>query len=49
MHTQAVNMLKIDAELRRAIERGEIEVFYQPLVSQINGSLPLHAPPRPSA
>lgn len=39
MHVQAVNMLKIDAELRRAIERGEIEVFYQPLVNQSTGSL----------
>lgn len=39
MHVQAVNMLKIDAELRRAIERNEIEVFYQPLVSQSTGAL----------
>ena len=39
MHAQAVNMLKIDADLRRAIERDEIEVFYQPLVSLSTGRL----------
>ena len=39
MHVQAVNILKIDAELRRAIERNEIEVFYQPLIDQSTGAL----------
>jgi diguanylate cyclase (GGDEF)-like protein/PAS domain S-box-containing protein len=32
MHTRAVNRLKLEAELREAIERGQFRVFYQPIV-----------------
>jgi diguanylate cyclase (GGDEF)-like protein/PAS domain S-box-containing protein len=33
MHESAVKLLKFETELRRAIERGELRVFYQPIVS----------------
>lgn len=39
MHTQAVKMLQIDSELRRALERNEFAAFYQPLVDLDNGRL----------
>jgi diguanylate cyclase (GGDEF)-like protein len=32
MHTKAVTRLQIEAELRLAVERGEFEVHYQPIV-----------------
>lgn len=33
MHTRAVALLKLENDLRRAIERQEFEVYYQPIVS----------------
>jgi len=33
MHTRAVALLKLENDLRRAIERQEFRVFYQPIVS----------------
>lgn len=33
MHTQAVTALKLETDLRRAIERNEFRVYYQPIVS----------------
>jgi diguanylate cyclase (GGDEF)-like protein/PAS domain S-box-containing protein len=32
MHTRAVNRLKLEAELREAIERDQFRVYYQPIV-----------------
>ncbi|HEY9282437.1 MAG TPA: bifunctional diguanylate cyclase/phosphodiesterase [Pyrinomonadaceae bacterium] len=33
MHARAVERLKLENDLRRAVERGEFEVYYQPIVS----------------
>lgn len=33
MHTQAVERLHLDSRLRQALERGEFELYYQPLIS----------------
>jgi diguanylate cyclase (GGDEF)-like protein/PAS domain S-box-containing protein len=33
MHEHAVKLLKFETELRRSIERGELRVYYQPIVS----------------
>lgn len=33
MHTQAMELLQLEADLRRAVERREFEVYYQPIVS----------------
>ncbi len=39
MHAKAVSALQTEAELRRAIERGELEPFYQPVVSLATGTI----------
>ncbi|HEX8236000.1 MAG TPA: EAL domain-containing protein [Abditibacteriaceae bacterium] len=39
MHAHAVHRLNMEGELRRAIENGEIEPFYQPIVALDNGAL----------
>lgn len=33
MHAKAVNLLQLETDLRNAIERGEFEVYYQPIIS----------------
>lgn len=33
MHARNMNLLQVETDLRRAISRGEFEVFYQPIVS----------------
>ncbi|MFN3486451.1 MAG: putative bifunctional diguanylate cyclase/phosphodiesterase, partial [Planctomycetota bacterium] len=39
MHARAVALLKMETDLRRAIERGEFEVHYQPIVSLRDGRI----------
>jgi diguanylate cyclase (GGDEF)-like protein/PAS domain S-box-containing protein len=39
MHTHAVATLRMESELRRAIERGELILHYQPIVTLANGKL----------
>jgi diguanylate cyclase (GGDEF)-like protein/PAS domain S-box-containing protein len=39
MHTQALTLLQIESDLRRAIERAEFEVNYQPIVSLRSGRI----------
>jgi EAL domain-containing protein (putative c-di-GMP-specific phosphodiesterase class I) len=36
MHLSAVRRLKLESELRRALENGELKVFYQPIISLNN-------------
>ena len=36
MHARNMNLLQVETDLRRAISRGEFEVFYQPIVSLEN-------------
>jgi diguanylate cyclase (GGDEF)-like protein/PAS domain S-box-containing protein len=37
MQTDAVSALRLDADLRHALERGELRVFYQPIVGLADG------------
>jgi len=37
MHTDAVSALRLDADLRHALEREELRVFYQPIVGLADG------------
>lgn len=39
MHTRAVTLLRLETDLRRAIENQELCVYYQPIVSVANGEL----------
>ncbi|PWT92324.1 MAG: hypothetical protein C5B54_03685, partial [Acidobacteria bacterium] len=39
MHSRAVALLQLENDLRRAIERKEFELYYQPTVSLITGEL----------
>jgi diguanylate cyclase (GGDEF)-like protein/PAS domain S-box-containing protein len=39
MHTHAVATLRMESELRRAIERGELILHYQPIVSLSDGQI----------
>jgi diguanylate cyclase (GGDEF)-like protein/PAS domain S-box-containing protein len=39
MHSRAVDLLRMETELRRAIERGEFQVYYQPVVTVREGRI----------
>ncbi|HEX7177314.1 MAG TPA: EAL domain-containing protein, partial [Pyrinomonadaceae bacterium] len=39
MHTRAVTMLRLENDLRRALERGELRAYYQPIMSLRTGGL----------
>jgi len=39
MHEHAVNMLELESDMRRAIERSEFELYYQPIVDLRTGDI----------
>jgi len=39
MHERALKLLQFETDLRRAIDRGELRVYYQPIVSMLTGKL----------
>ncbi|MET0752316.1 MAG: PAS domain S-box protein [Pyrinomonadaceae bacterium] len=39
MHVRNMNLLKVETDLRHAVERGEFEVFYQPIISLESGEV----------
>ncbi len=39
MHTRAIEVLTLENELRRAIEKGEIEPYFQPIVRLETGAI----------
>ncbi|MDB9512615.1 EAL domain-containing protein [Kamptonema animale CS-326] len=39
MHTRAVALLELENDLRRAVERQEFQLYYQPIVSLVNGKI----------
>lgn len=39
MHSSAVKLLTLETELRRAVERQEFEIHYQPIVSALTGRI----------
>ena len=39
MHASALDRLSLDQDLRHAVDRGELRVFYQPLVSMESGAV----------
>ncbi len=39
MHDRAVALLRLETDLRRAIERSEFEIHYQPIISLTNGKI----------
>ncbi len=39
MHTRNLNLLRVETDLRRAVERGDFEVLYQPIVDITDGTV----------
>ena len=39
MHERAVKLMQFETDLRRAIDRGELRVCYQPIIAMATGKL----------